>query len=66
MTNERNRILTPSLHSPMDTPLVIKELCKVRWPPSPRPLFCPHHLTTQKLAPHLPIAVVSPEHLTGV
>uniref|UniRef100_A0A671G5F2 ATP binding cassette subfamily A member 3 n=1 Tax=Rhinolophus ferrumequinum TaxID=59479 RepID=A0A671G5F2_RHIFE len=27
--DERNRILTPSLDSPLDTPLVIKELCKV-------------------------------------
>lgn len=31
VADERNRILAPSLHSPLDTPLVIKELCKVRW-----------------------------------
>lgn len=30
VVDERNRILAPSLHSPLDTPLVIKELCKVR------------------------------------
>ncbi|CAK6444803.1 unnamed protein product [Pipistrellus nathusii] len=29
VVDERNRILAPSLHSPLDTPLVIKELCKV-------------------------------------
>ncbi|XP_019504266.1 PREDICTED: ATP-binding cassette sub-family A member 3 [Hipposideros armiger] len=29
VVDERNRILTPSLDSPLDTPLVIKELCKV-------------------------------------
>ncbi|ELK30082.1 ATP-binding cassette sub-family A member 3 [Myotis davidii] len=29
VADERNRILAPSLHSPLDTPLVIKELCKV-------------------------------------
>lgn len=30
VADERNRILAPSLDSPLDTPLVIKELCKVR------------------------------------
>nr|KAF6365702.1 hypothetical protein mPipKuh1_000030 [Pipistrellus kuhlii] len=29
VADERNRILAPSLHSPLNTPLVIKELCKV-------------------------------------
>lgn len=29
VVDERNRILAPNLHSPLDTPLVIKELCKV-------------------------------------
>ncbi|XP_053784251.1 phospholipid-transporting ATPase ABCA3 [Desmodus rotundus] len=29
VADERNRILAPSLDSPLDTPLVIKELCKV-------------------------------------
>lgn len=29
VVDERNRILAPSLDSPLDTPLVIKELCKV-------------------------------------
>lgn len=38
VVDERNRILAPNLHSPLDTPLVIKELCKVRWlhPAGPR------------------------------
>lgn len=30
--DERNRILSPSLDSLLDTPLIIKELSKVRWP----------------------------------
>ena len=32
VTDERNRILSPSLDSLLDTPLIIKELSKVRRP----------------------------------
>lgn len=63
MLDERNRILTPSLDSPLDTPLVIKELCKVWHPPTHRPLVCPYCLAARKLAPHLPTAGISPHSL---
>ena len=36
VVDERNRILAPSLDSLLDTPLIIKELSKVRWALSPR------------------------------
>ena len=39
--DERNRVLSPSLDSLLDTPLIIKELSKVRWPAlRPRPRSC--------------------------
>lgn len=64
VVDERNRILAPSLHSPLDTPLVIKELCKVRWPHPAGPGLSPVPAAS-KLAPCLP-TVIPPWNLTGV
>lgn len=63
VADERNRILAPSPCSPLDTPLVIKELCKVRRTPSAGLWSAPD---TRKLAPHLPIALISTGDFAGV
>lgn len=66
VVDERNRILAPSLDSLLDTPLIIKELSKVRqahplrvYPPGPHP-------AGSRLSAGLPTAVFSPGHCAGV
>lgn len=62
VVDERNRILAPSLDSLLDTPLIIKELSKVRQALPPR-VYPP---AGSRLSSGLPTAVFSPGHCAGV